>query len=148
MAYPRRESGVPPTGARRLLSMGGGTLILALLVAAMRHVTSTACRVKSSVNGKASSTIVKTSSGCWRASVDVREQERRTLARELHDEVGQALTAVKMDIRIALRGEQLEKRTRSARGSTRAQREHCAACATCFSFCIRRRSTISVCRRR
>ena len=45
--------------------------------------------------------------------MDVQEQERRTLARELHDEVGQALTAVKMDIGIALRGE-LDPRVRSA----------------------------------
>lgn len=35
--------------------------------------------------------------------VDVQEQERRHLARELHDEVGQALTAIKMDIGVALR---------------------------------------------
>jgi signal transduction histidine kinase len=45
--------------------------------------------------------------------VDVQEQERRMLARELHDEVGQALTAVKMDISMALRGEP-EGRTRTA----------------------------------
>ena len=45
--------------------------------------------------------------------VDVQEQERRMLARELHDEVGQALTAVKMDIGIALRGE-IDRRTRNA----------------------------------
>jgi signal transduction histidine kinase len=37
--------------------------------------------------------------------VDVQEQERRLLARELHDEVGQALTAVKMDIGMVLRGD-------------------------------------------
>jgi len=36
--------------------------------------------------------------------VDVQEQERRTIARELHDTVGQALTAVKLDIGVALRG--------------------------------------------
>jgi signal transduction histidine kinase len=45
--------------------------------------------------------------------VDVQEQERRALARELHDEVGQALTAVKMDIGIALRAD-VEPRVRSA----------------------------------
>jgi len=36
--------------------------------------------------------------------VDIQEQERRTIARELHDTVGQALTAVKLDIGVALRG--------------------------------------------
>ena len=36
--------------------------------------------------------------------VDVQEEERRNLARELHDEVGQALTAIKMDVTTALRG--------------------------------------------
>ena len=36
--------------------------------------------------------------------VNVQEQERRNLARELHDEVGQALTAIKMDVAVALRG--------------------------------------------
>jgi signal transduction histidine kinase len=45
--------------------------------------------------------------------VDVQEKERGVLARELHDEVGQALTAVKMDIGLALRGD-LEDRTRGA----------------------------------
>ena len=35
--------------------------------------------------------------------VTVQEEERRSLARELHDEVGQALTAIKMDVAVALR---------------------------------------------
>ena len=35
--------------------------------------------------------------------VDAQEQERRSLARELHDEVGQALTAIKMALGVALR---------------------------------------------
>ena len=35
--------------------------------------------------------------------VDAQEQERRSLARELHDEVGQALTAIKMAVGVALR---------------------------------------------
>jgi len=45
--------------------------------------------------------------------VDIQERERREISRELHDAIGQALTAVKMDIGIALRGE-LSGRTRSA----------------------------------
>jgi signal transduction histidine kinase len=35
--------------------------------------------------------------------VTVQEEERRSIARELHDEVGQALTANKMDVAVALR---------------------------------------------
>jgi signal transduction histidine kinase len=35
--------------------------------------------------------------------VDAQEQERRALARELHDEVGQALTALKIEVGVALR---------------------------------------------
>jgi signal transduction histidine kinase len=35
--------------------------------------------------------------------VEAQEQERRSLARELHDEVGQALTAIKMSVGVALR---------------------------------------------
>jgi signal transduction histidine kinase len=45
--------------------------------------------------------------------VAAQEEERRSLARELHDVVGQALTAVKMDIGIALRA-QAEPRVRAA----------------------------------
>ena len=45
--------------------------------------------------------------------VNVQEEERRNLARELHDAVGQALTAVKMDIGIALRSDS-EPRARVA----------------------------------
>ena len=36
--------------------------------------------------------------------ISVQEEERRTIARELHDEVGQALTAIKVELAIAQRG--------------------------------------------
>jgi signal transduction histidine kinase len=46
--------------------------------------------------------------------VTVQEEEKRSLARELHDEVGQALTAIKMDVAVALRGVDTTSRERSA----------------------------------
>jgi signal transduction histidine kinase len=45
--------------------------------------------------------------------VDVQERERRQISRELHDAIGQALTAIKLDIGIALRGE-VAGRTKAA----------------------------------
>ncbi|HEY7189041.1 MAG TPA: histidine kinase [Vicinamibacterales bacterium] len=45
--------------------------------------------------------------------VDIQERERRDISRELHDAIGQALTAIKMDIGIALRGGPSD-RTRAA----------------------------------
>ena len=97
----------------RLLSMGAGTLIIALLVAVMasRQVN----RLQGEVERQRRSER-QNREDLERLSarlVDVQEQERRTLARELHDEVGQALTAVKMDIGVALRGE-VDRRTRNA----------------------------------
>ena len=38
------------------------------------------------------------SCGRWLAPSDIREEERLTIARELHDQVGQALTALKLDL--------------------------------------------------
>ena len=97
----------------RLLSMGAATLIVALLVAVMasRHVN----RLQSEIERQRRNE-QHNREDLERLSarlVDVQEQERRLLARELHDEVGQALTAVKMDIGIALRGE-IDRRTRNA----------------------------------
>jgi signal transduction histidine kinase len=97
----------------RLLSMGAGTLLVALVVAVMasRHVN----RLQREVERQRRSEQLNRED-LERLSarlVDVQEQERRLLARELHDEVGQALTAVKMDISMALRGER-DHRTRTA----------------------------------
>jgi signal transduction histidine kinase len=46
--------------------------------------------------------------------VDAQEAERRSLARELHDEVGQALTAIKMSVGVALRMPGTPPRARAA----------------------------------
>lgn len=97
----------------RLLTMGAGTLVVALLVAVMasRHVNRLQHEIERQrrIERDNREDLERLSARL----VDVQEQERRTLARELHDEVGQALTAVKMDIGIALRAD-LEPRVRSA----------------------------------
>jgi len=46
--------------------------------------------------------------------VTAQEEERRSLARELHDAVGQALTAIKMEMGVALRGVEADARARTA----------------------------------
>ncbi len=87
----------------RLLTMGGVTLVAALLVALMasRHVSRLQREIERQrrIEQHNREDLERLSARL----VDVQEQERRSLARELHDEVGQALTAVKMDIGIALR---------------------------------------------
>lgn len=89
----------------RLLSMGAGTLVVALLVAVMasRHVNRLQREIERQrrIEQNNREDLERLSARL----VDVQEQERRALARELHDEVGQALTAVKMDIGIALRAD-------------------------------------------
>jgi len=50
--------------------------------------------------------------------VTAQEEERRSLARELHDAVGQALTAIKMEMGVALRG--ADSRARTALEQARA----------------------------
>jgi signal transduction histidine kinase len=88
---------------RRLLSMGGITLALAIVVAiaASLYVRSLQRQIERqrAADHQNREDLERLSARL----VDAQEQERRQLARELHDEVGQALTAVKMDIGIALR---------------------------------------------
>jgi signal transduction histidine kinase len=98
---------------RRLLAMGSGTLVVALFVAVMasRHVNRLQREIERQrrIEQHNREDLERLSARL----VHVQEQERRTLARELHDEVGQALTAVKMDIGIALRAD-VDARVRSA----------------------------------
>jgi len=97
----------------RLVSMGSATLLFAIVVAvlASRHAHRLERRVDQQRRNER-----HTREELERLSarlVNVQEQERRTLARELHDEVGQALTALKMDVGIALRSP-LDSRAQSA----------------------------------
>lgn len=52
--------------------------------------------------------------------VSAQEEERRSLARELHDAVGQALTAIKMEIGVAMRGMAPDSRGKTALEDARA----------------------------
>jgi len=97
----------------RLLAMGFGTLVGALAVASMasRHANLLEGQVQRQRRKEQ-----RNREDLERLSarlVNAQEDERRSLARELHDEVGQGLTAVKMDIGIALRGE-IDPRSRVA----------------------------------
>jgi signal transduction histidine kinase len=89
----------------RVLAMGGVTMVGALIVVAFaaRRVN----RLQRQIERQRLSE-QRNRQDLERLSarlVEAQEQERRSLARELHDAVGQALTAVKMDIGIALRAE-------------------------------------------
>jgi signal transduction histidine kinase len=52
--------------------------------------------------------------------VTAQEEERRSLARELHDAVGQALTAIKIEMGVAMRGLETDSRARRALDEGRA----------------------------
>jgi signal transduction histidine kinase len=87
----------------RLLSMGAFTMAVAVLVAAAAAFR--VSRLQRQVERQRADEF-RYREDLERLSarlVHAQEQERRRLARELHDEVGQALTAVRMDIGIALR---------------------------------------------
>ena len=97
----------------RLLSMGAITLGVALFVAGLAsfHVNRLQRQIERqrSAEQQNRQDLERLSASL----VEAQERDRRKLARELHDEVGQALTAVKMDIGIALRSEN-QARVRSA----------------------------------
>jgi signal transduction histidine kinase len=88
----------------RLLLIGALAIVVALIVAllATRHVGHLERQIEDQRAAER-----RTRQDLERLSahlVTVQEEERRSLARELHDEVGQALTAIKMDVAMALRG--------------------------------------------
>jgi signal transduction histidine kinase len=97
----------------RLVSVGAVALVVALLVAvfASRYVNRLQRHIERQHRSEQDNRqdLERLSARL----VDAQEDERRHLARELHDEVGQALTAVKMDIGLALRAN-IEPRVRSA----------------------------------
>ena len=93
--------------------LGGVTLIVAFAAAliASRHVSRLQGQVEQ--RRREEQQIRRDLERLSARLVDIQERERREISRELHDAIGQALTAVKMDIGVALRGD-LNERTRAA----------------------------------
>jgi signal transduction histidine kinase len=88
----------------RLLVIGALAILVGLIVAvvATNHVSRLERQIERQRAGEQ-----RTRRDLERLSarlVTVQEEERRSLSRELHDEVGQALTAIKMDVTVARRG--------------------------------------------
>jgi len=87
----------------RFLATGGAALLLSLAVGAFvsAHVSrlERTLRTQLAANAESAAQLHRLSVRLVRAQ----EDERRVIARELHDEIGQALTAVKMQLALASR---------------------------------------------
>ena len=99
----RRETEVYERSRNRFLVTGGAALLLSLAVGAFvsTHVSRLERRLRAELGANAESAVQlhRLSARLVRAQ----EDERRLIARELHDEVGQALTAVKMQLAVVRR---------------------------------------------
>jgi signal transduction histidine kinase len=99
----RREADVYGQSRNRFLITGGAALLLSLLVGAFvsSHVSRLERRLRAQLAANAENTVQLHHLSA--RLVRAQEDERRLIARELHDEVGQALTAVKMQLAVARR---------------------------------------------
>jgi signal transduction histidine kinase len=98
----------------RFVAVGSVTIVLAALIAAFAFI-----RVRSLERELEHRRVMeaKNRQDLARLSarlVDAQEDERRHLSRELHDEVGQALTAIKMEIGVAMRTTAADARARAS----------------------------------
>ena len=105
---------------QRLLEIGGLALLVGLIVAAI--ATSHVGRLGREID-RQRRIDVQNRSDLERLSarlVSAQEEERRVIARELHDEVGQALTAIKMELGVAHREMQPGSRAASLLAGARS----------------------------
>jgi signal transduction histidine kinase len=116
-AFDRQQAEVEQihrTLRRRVWGTSGLTLVLSLVVAGL--VTAYASRLEDRIRQQMVRDM-EHARDLQRLSaklVDVQEQERRSIARELHDEVGQALTAIKVELAIAERNAGLSDKAQEA----------------------------------
>ena len=93
---------------RRILTQFGFALVASFVIGlfATRHVASLEASLREQQARDAANThdLQRLSAQL----ITVQEEERRTIARELHDEVGQALTAIKVELAVAQRRIQTE----------------------------------------
>ncbi|HNV03580.1 MAG TPA: sensor histidine kinase [Vicinamibacterales bacterium] len=101
----RREAAIYSRSSARFLLTGGVTLLLSLAVGAF--VTARVSRLERGLRTQlaANAAIAADLHRLSARLVRAQEDERRRIARELHDEVGQALTAVKLQLSVARRAE-------------------------------------------
>jgi signal transduction histidine kinase len=99
---------------RRVLSLAGLAVIAGLVVAvvASRHVARLERQIERQRQAEQQNR--RDLERLSARLVSAQEQERRSLARELHDAVGQALTAIKMEVGVALRGVEADSRARGS----------------------------------
>ena len=98
----------------RVTTLASLALVIGLVVAfvAARHVgrLEQEIGVQREAEGQSRRDLERLSARLVRAQ----EEERRTLSRELHDAVGQALTAIKMEMGVALRSVEPDSRARAS----------------------------------
>jgi signal transduction histidine kinase len=113
------------SGMRRRVWEGSGLALIASIVVALA-ATRYASRLEERIRQQSARDAENTRDLQRLSSrlVNAQEDERRTIARELHDEVGQALTAIKVELSIAGKHAALTDRQNAAFQEVRQLAEH------------------------